>query len=262
MATSLVDINIAPTCKLRIMNPFDDEAVLGQYAEIGRSEGIEKVVSVSTEKEDVSDIDNLCQVRRVQLMNAVTSEQEANVGDASQLPCNLQELFKSAMEDKPRHHKEAIAGLFMKHSATFSKDDWDIRLTHLTEHTIDTGNAAPIKTRSRRVPLARAVAEKAVIEDLLRKGVIRQRTSPWASPISLVLKKSSVVRPCVDYRKLNALVKQDDFPLPQIQDCLDLLAGARLFSTFDLTSGNFQIPIFLLQVRPFRNDQNAIWSEQ
>jgi hypothetical protein len=212
MATTLVDINIAPTCKLRIMNPFDDEAVLRQYAEIGRAEGIEKVVSVSAE-EDASDIDNLCQVRRVQLMNAVTSEQEANVGDASQLPPNLQELFKSAMEDKPRHHKEAIAGLFMKHSATFSKDDWDIRLTHLTEHTIDKGTAAPIKKRPRRVPLAWADAEKAVIEDLLRKGVIRQRTSPWASPIVLVRKNSGAVRPCVDYRKLNALVKPDDFPL-------------------------------------------------
>ena len=229
-----------------------------QYAEIGRAEGIEKLVSVSTEEDDASDIDNLCQVRRFQLMNAVTSGQEANVGDASQLPSNLHELFKSAMEDKPSHHKEAIAGLFMKHSATFSNDDWDIRLTHLTEYTIDTGNAAPIKKRPRRVPLARGDAEKAATEDLLRKGIIRQRTSPWASPIVLVLKMSGAVRPCVDYRKLNALVKPDDLPLPRIQDCLDLLAGAWLFSTFDLTSGYFQIPIFLLQVRPI---QNAIWSE-
>lgn len=54
----LVYINIAPTCKLWIMNPFDDEDVLRQYAEIGRAEGIEKVVSVSAEEEDASDIDN------------------------------------------------------------------------------------------------------------------------------------------------------------------------------------------------------------
>jgi hypothetical protein len=57
MATTLVDNNIVPTCKLRIMNPFDNKAVLRQYAEIGRAEGIEKVVSVSAE-EDASDIDN------------------------------------------------------------------------------------------------------------------------------------------------------------------------------------------------------------
>ena len=59
----------------------------------------------------------------------------------------------------------------------------------------------------------------------------------------LVSKKDGGVRPCVDYRKVNELVKPDGFPLPRIQDCLDAVAGAKLFSTFDLTSGYFQIPL-------------------
>jgi hypothetical protein len=42
---------------------------------------------------------------------------------------------------------------------------------------------------------------------------------------------------------VNALVKQDGFPLPRVQDCLDAVAGASLFSSFDLTSGYFQIPL-------------------
>ena len=51
------------------------------------------------------------------------------------------------------------------------------------------------------------------------------------------------VRPCVDYRKVNELVKPDGFPLPRIQDCFDAVTGSKLFSTFDLTSGYFQIPL-------------------
>ena len=47
----------------------------------------------------------------------------------------------------------------------------------------------------------------------------------------------------MDYRKVNELVKPDGFPLPRTQDCLDAVAGSKLFSTFDLTSGYFQIPL-------------------
>ena len=51
------------------------------------------------------------------------------------------------------------------------------------------------------------------------------------------------VRPCVDYRRVNQLVKPDGFPLSRIQDCLDAVAGSSLFSTFDLLSGFFPIPV-------------------
>ena len=93
------------------------------------------------------------------------------------------------------------------------------------------------------MPLAYADKEKAAIEDLKSKGVIRESVSPWASPIVLVSKKDGSVRPCVDYRKVNQLVKPDGFPLPRVQDCLDAVAGSSYFSTFDLTSGYFQIKL-------------------
>ena len=48
---------------------------------------------------------------------------------------------------------------------------------------------------------------------------------------------------CVDYRKLNGVTKLDEFPLPRIDDTLDLLSGAKLFTTLDLASGYWQVPM-------------------
>jgi len=65
--------------------------------------------------------------------------------------------------------------------------------------------------------------------------------SPWAAPIVLVLKKTGDTCLCVDFRKLNAITKKDYFPLPRIDDVLDLLQGQKYFSTLDLASGYWQI---------------------
>ena len=59
---------------------------------------------------------------------------------------------------------------------------------------------------------------------MLKQGVITNSNSPWASPVVLVAKKDSSARFCVDYRKLNTITKLDSFPLPRVDDSLDLLA--------------------------------------
>jgi hypothetical protein len=61
----------------------------------------------------------------------------------------------------------------------------------------------------------------------------------------MVRKKTGELRFCVDYRKLNDVIKKDCFPLPRIDDTLDTLAGAKWFSTLDLKSGYWQVDIHL-----------------
>ena len=79
------------------------------------------------------------------------------------------------------------------------------------------------------------------MQETLQQGVIKQSSSPWASPVVLVAKKDGTTRFCVDYRKLNAVTKLDVHPLPRIDDSLDLLAETRYFSTLDLASGYWQV---------------------
>ena len=82
-----------------------------------------------------------------------------------------------------------------------------------------------------------------LIQEMLSQQVIVPSASPWASPIVLVKKKDGGMRFCVDYRMLNKVTKLDEFPLPRIDDTLDLLAGAKYFTTLDLASGYWQVPM-------------------
>lgn len=133
--------------------------------------------------------------------------------------------------------------MLCKFSDIFSRSDSDLGITDLVKHSIDTGNTKPIKQPPRRLPLAYAEEERKIISQMEENGIIRKSRSPWASPLCLVVKKNGKVRPCVDYRKLNAVTNPDAFPLTRVQDCLDAVAGAKYFSTFDLTSGYHQVPM-------------------
>lgn len=59
----------------------------------------------------------------------------------------------------------------------------------------------------------------------------------------LVRKKDGGVRWCIDYRKLNDVTRKDSYPLPNIEECLDTLAGSTIFSTIDLQQGYHQIEV-------------------
>jgi len=74
-------------------------------------------------------------------------------------------------------------------------------------------------------------------------GMIEPSESPWAAPVILVRKKDGVLTYCIDYQKLNDVTTKDSYPLPNIQDCLDSLDGARYFSTMDLCSGYWQVEL-------------------
>jgi len=77
----------------------------------------------------------------------------------------------------------------------------------------------------------------------MRDGIIQPPLSEFASPVVLAKKKDNFIRLCVDYRQLNKKIVKDRYPLPIIEDQLDLLQNAKFFSTLDLKNGFFHIKI-------------------
>jgi hypothetical protein len=84
---------------------------------------------------------------------------------------------------------------------------------------------------------------KEQLQELLDKGFIRPSTSPWGTPVLFVKKKDGSMRMCIDYRELNKVTIKNQYPLPRIDDLLDQLQGARVFSKVDLRLGDHQVRV-------------------
>ena len=136
-----------------------------------------------------------------------------------------------------------LSSVLEKYSDIFAQSDSDLGHTTILEHGIDTQGHAPIYQRPYRIPEAQRKVVDAHVKDMADRGVIRPSKSPWSSPIVLVGKKDGSTRFCVDYRKLNSVTRKDVYPLPRIDETLDTLGGAQYFTTLDLASGYWQLPL-------------------
>ena len=131
--------------------------------------------------------------------------------------------------------------LLTENSDLFANSPSDLGKTNVVEHTIDTATAKPINQAARRPTRMLAGKEDEIIQEQLKAGVVRESTSPWASPMVYVMKKDGTIGPCVDYRKLNENTLKDAYPLLRIDDSLDSFENAKYYSTLDLQSGYWQI---------------------
>ena len=274
MARSLVDLTNNVTGKVRILNPFDREVVLRLLLEdsvIGYAEPIDDEMEIVSCESEEMDEDQLSERRskhssaareaaagkntsdriRVSSNPGESAEKkgshkdgdESHHNEETDIPEHLLTMYQKATERKTEEEKRIIRDIVVGFQDVFSTSEMDLGRTHLTVHEIPTGEARPVKQPPRRVPMALLHEEAAAVEDLKKQGVIRESSSPWASPIVLVKKKNGRIRPCVDYRRVNSLTTKDAYPIPRTQDCLDAMSGSIIFSTLDMTSGYHQIPI-------------------
>ena len=113
---------------------------------------------------------------------------------------------------------------------------------HGVFHHIKT-TGPPVFARFRRLAPAKLAAAKQVFAEMEALGICQKASSPWSSPLHIVVKKDGSLRPCGDYRRLNMITEPDHYPIPNISDVTSFLHGARYFSKLDLLKGYFQVPM-------------------
>lgn len=101
----------------------------------------------------------------------------------------------------------------------------------------------PIRQPSHRLGPAKEAEAERQVKDLLGRSLIQPASGAWSAPIVLVRKKDQTWRFCVDYWKLNAATIVDAYQLPRIDESLEALSGSKFFSTLDLVSGYWQVPL-------------------
>ncbi|KAJ0491928.1 putative nucleotidyltransferase, Ribonuclease H [Helianthus annuus] len=158
---------------------------------------------------------------------------------------SLQEGIKGSFQ----HHatvvsnapNEEIDALLQKYEDVFKVPDSlpPVRSCDHKIQLIDEG--VTINQRAYRYPRGQKDIIEKMVQEMLDMGIVRHSVSSFASPVVLVKKKDGTWRLCVDYRKLNDQTIKNRFPIPLIEELLEELGGAVVFSKLDLRSGYHQI---------------------
>ena len=158
------------------------------------------------------------------------------------LPTHLQELLDQTYWDLDGTQQRQLASLLLQYSDLFPVPGSTLTgHTDAVKHAIDTGHSTPIRCAPRRMSPQKIKKEEECVADKLAGGQIEPSDSPWSAPVVLVTKKDGGTRFCVDYRRLNIATVKGAYPLPRIDDTLDMLVGKQWFSTLDLVSGYWQV---------------------
>lgn len=170
-----------------------------------------------------------------------SSDRKVSAENTVQEPININLDHADLQEDQ----KQLLLTFLNKHRSIFATNLQELGQAKTQPHRIETGDAFPIRQRFyRQSPQTNAEMNRQ-LQEMLDSDMIEESDSMWQSPVVMVKKKNGQLRFAVDYRKLNAVTKQFTFPLPRLEDVFDTIGTtqAKFFSTLDLASGFWQIPM-------------------
>ena len=157
----------------------------------------------------------------------------------------LEKLDLTGLEAWPPEQAEKARSLLKEYHDIFSLEKHDMAHTKAAKHKIvlKDPDTPPFRERFRRIPPPQLDEVRAHLKMMLDAGVIRLSNSPWCNAIVLVRKKDGSLRFCIDFRRLNSLMVKDSHPLPRICETLESLAGTAHYTTIDMNSGFWQVPM-------------------
>ena len=206
--------------------------------------------------------DKICILRRLQkikessgLIKSLKSETDDGLSSCSNFP--ERPTLDEMQTDKPvlpeiEHLRgklkdeqlEAIKDVLERNEEVFSRHKADIGCCNFVEHEIELEeNAVPHREGARRMTPHKSDACRKEIETLLEYDMIEPSKSPRACGVVMAKKKGDQLRFCCDFRYLNSVTVKDAYPIPRIDESLSKLGDAKFFTTLDLGSAFWQVPL-------------------
>ena len=170
------------------------------------------------------------------LFSAEQKKEQPMLYESERQDLLLEKLHLSGLEAWPQEQAEQACNLLREYHDIFSLEKHDMGHTNATKHKI-------VLKDPDRIPPPQLDEVREHLKLMLDAGVIQPSNSPWCNAVVLVRKKDGLLCFCIDFRKLNSLTVKDSHPLPHICETLESLAGAAHFSTFDMNSGFWQVPM-------------------
>ena len=179
------------------------------------------------------------------LFSAEQTKEQSTLTETERQDLLLEKLDLSGLEAWPQEQAEKAHNLLKEYHDIFSLEKRDMGHTNATKHKIvlKDPDTPPFKECFCRIPPPQLDKVREHLKLMLDTGVIQPSNSPWCNAVVLVRKKDGSLRFCIDFRKLNSLTVKDSHPLPCICETLENLAGAVHYSTFDMNSGFWQVPM-------------------
>ena len=115
--------------------------------------------------------------------------------------------------------------------------------TNLGECVVRPVDDEPVRSRPYPIPYALRKEVDKEIDSMLRMGIITRSTSPYACPLTMVVKPDGTYRCCIDMRRLNAKIEFDAEPIADQEEIFSQLSKDNYFSKIDLSKGYWQIPM-------------------
>ena len=179
------------------------------------------------------------------LFSAEQTKEQSTLTETERQDLLLEKSDLSGLEAWPEEQAEKARSLLKEYHDIFSLEKRVMGHTNATRHKIvlKDPDTLPFKEHFRRILPSQLDEVREHLKLMLEAGVIWPSNSPWCNAVVLVRKKDGSLHFCIDFRKLNSLTVKDCHPLPHICETLESLTGAAHYSTFDMNSGFWQVPM-------------------
>ena len=139
---------------------------------------------------------------------------------------------------------EAIKDVLERNEEVFSRQKADIGCCNFVEQEIELEESTvPHREGARRMTPHKSDVCRKEIETLQEFDMIEPSNTPWVCGVVMAKKKGDQLRFCCDFRYLNSVTVKDAYPIPRIDESLSKLGDAKFFTTLDLGSDFWQVPL-------------------